>query len=95
MGEAMVGILEGKSALITGGGGGIGRAAALAFAREGSNVAVADLTAEAAEETVALVNRAGGQAMSLTGDITNGGLVQDMIGSAPWQVDAGGMKTAE
>ena len=33
------------------------------------------------EETVALVNRAGGQAMSLTGDITNGGLVQEMIGS--------------
>jgi NAD(P)-dependent dehydrogenase (short-subunit alcohol dehydrogenase family) len=75
-------------------------------------VAVADLVAEAAEETVALVNRAGGQAMSLTGDITNGGLVQDMIGSvvaaygrldcafnnagiAPWQVEAGGMKTAE
>jgi NAD(P)-dependent dehydrogenase (short-subunit alcohol dehydrogenase family) len=68
--------------------------------------------AEAAEQTVALVNRAGGQAMSLTGDITNGGLVQDMIGSvvaaygrldcafnnagiAPWQVEAGGMKTAE
>ena len=67
-----VGMLEGKSALVTGGGGGIGRAAALA---------VADLVAEAAEETVALVNRAGGQAMSLTGDITNGGLVQDMIGS--------------
>ena len=75
----MVGMLEGKSALVTGGGGGIGRAAALAFAREGANVAVADLMAEAAEQTVALVNRAGGQAMSLTGDITNGGLVQDMI----------------
>jgi NAD(P)-dependent dehydrogenase (short-subunit alcohol dehydrogenase family) len=77
----MVGMLEGKSALVTGGGGGIGRAAALAFAREGANVAVADLIGEAAEETVALVNRAGGQAMSLTGDITNDGLVQDMIGS--------------
>jgi len=53
----------------------------LAFAREGSNVAVADLIAEAAEETVALVNRAGGQAMSVTGDITNAGVVQEMIGS--------------
>ena len=52
----MVGILEGKSALVTGGGGGIGRVAALAFTREGANVAVADLIAEAAEETVALVN---------------------------------------
>ena len=105
-------MLEGKSALVTGGGGGIGRAAALAFAREGANVAVADLIAEAAEETVALVNRARGQAMSLIGDITNGGAVQDIIrsvvaeygrldcafnnaGIAPWQVEAGGMKTAE
>jgi len=42
----------------------------LAFAPEGANVAVADLIAEAAEETVAFLNRAGGQAMSLTGDIT-------------------------
>ena len=77
----MAGMLEGKSALITGGGGGIGRATALAFAREGANVAIADLVAEAAEETVGLVNRAGGQGMSLTGDITNAGVVQDMIRS--------------
>src|SRR6516164_2165855 len=107
----MAGMLEGKSALVTGGGGGIGRAAALAFAREGANVVVADLVSEAAEETVAIVNRAGGQATSLTGDITDANLVQDMIrrvvtaygrldcafnnaGIAPWQVEAGGMKTA-
>jgi NAD(P)-dependent dehydrogenase (short-subunit alcohol dehydrogenase family) len=108
----MAGMLEGKSALITGGGGGIGRAAALAFAREGANVAVADLMAEAAQETVGMVNRAGGQAMSLTGDITNAGLARALVesavatfgrldcafnnaGIAPWQVEAGGMKTAE
>jgi NAD(P)-dependent dehydrogenase (short-subunit alcohol dehydrogenase family) len=109
---SMAGMLEGKSALITGGGGGIGRAAALAFAHEGANVAVADLMAEAAQETVGMVNRAGGQAMSLTGDITNAGLARALVesavatfgrldcafnnaGIAPWQVEAGGMKTAE
>ena len=66
----MAGLLDGKSALITGAGGGIGRATALAFAREGARVAVADLMEEAARETVALVNAAGGQAISLGGDVT-------------------------
>lgn len=42
----MAGLLEGKSALITGGGGGIGRATALAFTREGARVAVADVTTD-------------------------------------------------
>jgi NAD(P)-dependent dehydrogenase (short-subunit alcohol dehydrogenase family) len=75
----MVGMLDGKSALITGGGGGIGRATALAFAREGARVAVADLMAEAARETVALVNAAGGQAISLSGDMSRDADVRAMI----------------
>jgi NAD(P)-dependent dehydrogenase (short-subunit alcohol dehydrogenase family) len=75
----MAGMLEGKSALITGGGGGIGRATALAFAREGSRVAVADVAIEAARETVALVNAAGGQAISLSGDVTRDSEVRAMI----------------
>jgi NAD(P)-dependent dehydrogenase (short-subunit alcohol dehydrogenase family) len=75
----MSGLLQGKSALITGGGGGIGRATALVFAREGARVAVADADAEAARETVAQVNAAGGQAMSLTGDVTDAAAVQAMI----------------
>jgi len=62
----MPGLLEGKSALITGAGGGIGRATALAFAREGARVAVADVAVEAARETVAQVNALGGQAISTT-----------------------------
>jgi NAD(P)-dependent dehydrogenase (short-subunit alcohol dehydrogenase family) len=75
----MVGMLDGKSALITGGGGGIGRAAALAIAREGARIAVADLMAEAARETVALVNAAGGQAISLSGDMSRDADVHAMI----------------
>src|SRR5271157_4763649 len=75
----MAGILDGKSALITGGGGGIGRATALAFAREGARVAVADVVVEAAGETVALVNAAGGQAISLSGDVSRDADVRVMI----------------
>lgn len=75
----MAGLLEGKSALITGGGGGIGRATALAFAREGARIAVADAAREAAQETVALVNRAGGQAMSLGGDVASNDSVAAMV----------------
>jgi NAD(P)-dependent dehydrogenase (short-subunit alcohol dehydrogenase family) len=75
----MAGMLDGKSALITGGGGGIGRATALAFAREGARVAVADLMADAARETVGLVNSAGGQAISLSGDVSKDADVRAMI----------------
>ena len=66
----MAGLLDGKSALVTGGGGGIGRAAALAFAREGARVAVADYAAETAAETAAIVKAGGGEAIVLTGDVT-------------------------
>src|SRR5215469_18775938 len=78
----MPGLLEGKSALITGAGGGIGRATALAFAREGARVAVADVAVEAARETVALVNAAGGQAISLSGDVSRDADVRAMIEAA-------------
>src|SRR5205814_4471881 len=75
----MAGIVEGKVALVTGGGGGIGRAAALAFAREGARVAVADFAAAAAHDTVALINAAGGQAITLTGDVTRADDVRTMV----------------
>jgi NAD(P)-dependent dehydrogenase (short-subunit alcohol dehydrogenase family) len=75
----MAGMLDGKSALITGGGGGIGRATALVFAREGARVAVSDFVAETAAETVALINAAGGQAMSVTADVTDAAQVAAMI----------------
>jgi NAD(P)-dependent dehydrogenase (short-subunit alcohol dehydrogenase family) len=79
MEERMTGMLEGKVALVTGGGNGIGREASLAFAREGARVAVADYEAESARETVAMINGAGGQAISLSGDVTVAAQVQAML----------------
>jgi NAD(P)-dependent dehydrogenase (short-subunit alcohol dehydrogenase family) len=75
----MAGILEGKVALVTGGGGGIGRATALAMVREGARVAVADFVAAAARDTVAQINAAGGQAITLTGDVTRAEDVRAML----------------
>jgi NAD(P)-dependent dehydrogenase (short-subunit alcohol dehydrogenase family)/dienelactone hydrolase len=60
-----MGRLSGKVALITGTAGGQGRAAALAFAREGAKVVGCDIKAEAAEKTVALVRAEGGEMTSM------------------------------
>ncbi|MGI9424034.1 MAG: SDR family NAD(P)-dependent oxidoreductase [Hyphomicrobiaceae bacterium] len=77
----MAGLLEGKSALVTGGGRGIGRATAVLFAQEGARVAVSDISAEGAEETVASINAAGGQAISVPGDVTIAADVDNMVSS--------------
>ena len=61
--------LRGKAVVVTGAGGGIGRATALAFAREGARVAVGALHPEKAEETCRLVEEARGEAWPVPGDI--------------------------
>jgi hypothetical protein len=67
------GRLEGRHALITGADSGIGRAVALAFAREGADVAISYLSEEKdAQETEKLVTRAGRKAILLPGDIGEG-----------------------
>src|ERR1700744_447099 len=68
-GSRMAGILEGRVALVTGGGSGIGRATAVAMAREGARVAVSDLSKDGGEATVALINAAGGQSIAIAGDV--------------------------
>ena len=66
---SMANRLEGKVALITGAGIGMGREASVLFAEEGAKVVVCDINAKAADETVALVEKAGGQAMAAVGDV--------------------------
>jgi NAD(P)-dependent dehydrogenase (short-subunit alcohol dehydrogenase family) len=79
--------LEGKSALVTGGASGIGRATALAFAREGARVAVADIMQDAAQRTVAEIEAMGGQALAIACDVTDDDAVKAMIAAT---VDAFG-----
>src|SRR5882672_8081024 len=61
--------LTGKIALITGAGMGMGREAAVLFAGEGARVVVCDINKAAADETVALVEKSGGQALVAVGDV--------------------------
>jgi len=71
--------LKGKTALITGGAMGIGREAAVLFAREGARVVVGDIDDAAARETVRMVEAAGGEALAVTGDVALEADVQRMV----------------
>ncbi|MDE3076622.1 MAG: SDR family oxidoreductase [Chloroflexota bacterium] len=64
-------LLEGKRALITGAGSGIGRAAAQLFAAEGAAAGVIDIVEQAAEETAARIAAAGGKAVACRADVAN------------------------
>lgn len=78
----MAGRFEGKVAVITGAGGGIGRAAARRFAEEGANVVAVDLSADALAETVALVEGAGAAALAVEADVTRPADVQRYAAAA-------------
>lgn len=71
-----------RTVIITGAGGGLGRAYALAFAGQGANVVVNDIRREAAEEVVAEILQAGGQAIANADDITTLATAQHIVDAA-------------
>lgn len=71
--------LKGKSALVTGGGNGIGRAACLKFASEGASVIVADFNVDVANQTVAMIEDSGGSAVAVTVDVSDEAAVAYMV----------------
>ncbi|PLK94359.1 NAD(P)-dependent dehydrogenase, partial [Klebsiella pneumoniae] len=78
------GRLAGKKALITGGDSGIGRAVAIAFAREGADVAINYLPEEQkdADEVIALIKAEGRTAVALPGDIRSESFCQSLVADA-------------
>lgn len=76
-----MGRLEGKVAIVTGGGSGIGRASAVLFAKEGATIVVADCNAEAGEETVRMIRESDGEAMFIKTDVSKTDDVKQLIGT--------------
>jgi NAD(P)-dependent dehydrogenase (short-subunit alcohol dehydrogenase family) len=74
-----VGLHQGRVALVTGAGSGIGRAAAEQLAREGARVAVVDLDEPSCRETAQHIERAGGQVIALFRDVSDPGAADDLV----------------
>jgi len=71
--------MSGKVALVTGGASGIGRATAIAFAREGAKVTVVDYAVEGGEHTVKAIKETGGQAVFVKADVSRSKEVEAMV----------------
>ena len=70
---------EGRVALVTGGGSGLGRATALRLATEGADIAIADINPEGGEETQSLVEEQGGKCIVVETDVTRASDAQQMV----------------
>ena len=70
------GTLSGKVTFATGATSGIGRATALAFAREGSHVVLADIAEDGMQETARSIEELGGQALAVRCDVTHGDAIK-------------------
>ncbi|NYI03517.1 SDR family NAD(P)-dependent oxidoreductase [Allostreptomyces psammosilenae] len=73
---------QGRGVVVTGAGSGIGRAAALQFAREGARVLAADVNAEAAEQVVKAIEADGGTARAVVGDLSDQRVVERVVATA-------------
>jgi NAD(P)-dependent dehydrogenase (short-subunit alcohol dehydrogenase family) len=78
----MAGMFQGKVALVTGAGLGLGRCSAQAFAREGAKVIVADIDEKGGQETVALIKKAGGKATFVKVDVSRDDQMKALIDTA-------------
>ncbi len=85
-----MGRLDGKRAIVTGAGSGIGRATASRFAEEGAVVLAVDLAAEAVDETVGAIRAAGGRAESAAADVGDEAVVEGLVDRAV--KDLGGLE---
>ncbi len=74
-----MGRLDGKRAIVTGAGSGIGRATAQRFAEEGANVLAVDLAAEAVDQTVETIRAAAGRAESVAADVGDESTVEGLV----------------
>ena len=74
-----MGLVSGKTALVTGAAAGIGRATALTFAAEGANVVVSDVNDAGGKETVAMIEKAGGKAIYVSADVSKSADVKTLI----------------
>jgi NAD(P)-dependent dehydrogenase (short-subunit alcohol dehydrogenase family) len=75
----MAGLVQGKVALVTGGGSGIGRATALRLAKEGAKVMIADYMPEGGDRTVKMIKEAGGEAAFVEADVSITKQVEAMV----------------
>ena len=81
--------LAGRTALVLGGGGGLGRAIAKALAREGARVAVGDIDAAALDATVREIEGAGSEGLPLTWDLADLALIDERVSAIERQLRAG------